>query len=200
MKRIISLACFIASTFALTPQDIATGEGNCIPNEHAASLPTGTHSSEHIYGDLPGLSNVGWVETGVFRGSQPEKGGYATLKRMGIRTVINLRTSLSEKRAVEAAGMRSVEVPMEMSGDGLKAKVDRVVALMADPANRPLFVHCRHGQDRTGIVVAAFRMKEDGWGLKEAEAEMEAFGFNDIWVNFRHFIRDYAKRLGKSSK
>jgi protein tyrosine/serine phosphatase len=66
---------------------------------------------------------------------------------------------------------------------------------MADPANRPVFVHCRQGQDRTGIVVAAYRMKTDGWPLDLAEAEMESFGFNGVWVNLRHFLHRYAAGL-----
>lgn len=160
-------------------------------------VPVGAHQTERISGALPGLANVGRVAPGVYRGAQPEAAGYATLKKMGIRTVINLRTSMSERAAVEAAGMQSFEVPMEMSRDGLRAKVDRAVALMADPANQPVFVHCRHGQDRTGIVIAAFRMKIQGWPLSDAEAEMQAFGFNNIWVNFKRFIRDYGKRLAK---
>ncbi len=164
----------------------------------AVSLPVpGARCSEHIYGNLPGLSNVGRVSPGVFRGAQPTKEGYATLKMMGVKTVINLRTSMSEKKPVEAAGMRSIEVPIEMSRNGLKEKVDRVVALMADPANQPVFVHCRQGRDRTGIVVAAYRMKMQGWPLADAETEMQAFSFNDIWVHFKHFIGEYGKQLAK---
>ncbi len=160
-------------------------------------IPVGAHQTERISGAFPGLANVGRVTPGVYRGAQPEAAGYATLKKMGIKTVINLRTSMSERAQVEAAGMQSFEVPMEMSRDGLRAKVDRVVALMADPANQPVFVHCRHGQDRTGIVVAAYRMKIEGWPLADAEAEMQAFGFNNIWVNFKRFIRDYGKSLAR---
>jgi len=158
-------------------------------------LPVGAHQAERISGALPGLSNVGRVAPGVYRGAQPEVAGYATLKKMGIKTVINLRTSMSERAAVEAAGMQSFEVPMEMSRDGLRARVDRAVALMADPANQPVFVHCRHGQERTGIVVAAYRMKIQGWPLADAEAEMQAFGFNNVWVNYKRFIRSYGREL-----
>jgi protein tyrosine/serine phosphatase len=160
-------------------------------------LPVGAHRSERLSGALPGLANVGRVAPGVYRGAQPEAAGYATLQKMGIRTVINLRVSMSERAAVEAAGMQSFEVPMEMSRDGLRAKVDRALGLMADPANQPVFVHCRHGQDRTGIVVAAYRMKMERWPLADAEAEMQAFGFNNIWVNFKQFIREYGKHPAK---
>jgi protein tyrosine/serine phosphatase len=131
------------------------------------------------------------------RGAQPGKDGYATLKQLGIRTVIDLRTTESERADVERVGMKAIAMPIKMTRDGLTEKVNQVVALMADPANQPVFVHCRHGQDRTGIVVAAFRMKEQGWSLKEAETEMQSFGFNDVWVNFKKFIRSYAQQLAK---
>ncbi len=167
-----------------------------IATNPASTFPANARLSEHLYGSLPGVFNVGRIAPGVYRGAQPAPEGYATLKKMGIATVINLRTSMSEKKEVEAAGMRSIEVPMEMSGNP-KEKVDRVVALMADPANQPVFVHCRHGQDRTGIVVAAYRMKVEGWALADAEAEMEAFGFNDVWINFKRFIRKYGHDLSR---
>jgi len=108
-----------------------------------------------------------------------------------------MRTSESEKSQVEAAGMRAIAIPIEMTREGLKEKVDKVVALMADPVNQPVYVHCRHGQDRTGIVVAAYRMKLQGWSLADAETEMQAFGFNDVWVNFKKFIRQYGAQLEK---
>jgi protein tyrosine/serine phosphatase len=158
------------------------------------TLPVAARTSERIY-NLPGLSNAGKVAPGVYRGAQPGKDGYATLKTMGVKTVIDMRTSESEKVQVEAAGMRAIAIPIEMSREGLKEKLDRVVALMADPANQPVYIHCRHGQDRTGIVVAVYRMKLQGWALADAEAEMQAFGFNDIWVNFKKFIRQYGAQL-----
>jgi protein tyrosine/serine phosphatase len=163
------------------------------------SLPEVIRVSEHLFG-LAGLKNVGRITTGVYRGAQPASEGYATLKKMGIRTVVNLRTTVSEKRAVEAAGMKSVEIPIGMFNNGDLEKVDKIVALMADPANRPVFVHCKLGQDRTGIVVAAYRIKTDGWPLYLAEAEMESFGFNGVWINLRHFLHRYASGLKQENQ
>ena len=197
MKRIIVLFCCIAGTILCFSVVHATGTGDGAPRIPQVQLPPGAQLSEHIYGNLPGLTNVGRVNQGVFRGALPEADGYVTLKRMGIRTVINLCSTESEKEKVEKAGMRSIEVPMEMSTEGLKEKVDMVVALMADPANRPVYVHCRQGRDRTGIVVAAYRMKVEKWSLADAEDEMHSFGFNDIWVHFKRFIRKYSQELKK---
>ncbi|NVO00065.1 MAG: tyrosine-protein phosphatase [Geobacteraceae bacterium] len=158
------------------------------------TLPATARISERIT-NLPGLSNVGRVAPGVLRGAEIDKDGYATLKATGVKTVIDMRTTANEKTEVEAAGMKAIAVPVEMSRNGLKEKVDKIVALMADPANQPVYLHCRHGQDRTGIVVAAFRMKQQGWSLADAEAEMQSFGFNNVWVNFKKFIRSYGKDL-----
>jgi tyrosine-protein phosphatase SIW14 len=79
-----------------------------------------------------------------------------------------------------------------------RERVEKAVSLMADPANRPVFVHCLRGQDRTGVVVAAYRMEVDGWALPEAEKEMQAYGFNNIWVNLKQLIHKLAADLGKT--
>lgn len=183
--RLILLCCCLAAFVRTSLAGEPTQTQSTTTNQTLSA-----RSSEHLY-NLPGLQNVGRVTPGIYRGAQPQPDGYATLKKLGIRTVIDLRTSESEKAQVEAAGMQAIAVPIEMTRDGLREKVDRVVALMADPANQPVYVHCRHGQDRTGIVVAAYRLTVDGWGLKDAEAEMQSFGFNDVWVNFKKFIRAY---------
>ncbi|SJZ39459.1 protein tyrosine/serine phosphatase [Trichlorobacter thiogenes] len=176
---------------------IAWANAPAVATKPAANQTVVIRSSEHLY-NLPGLGNAGRVAPGVYRGEQPGPGGYTTLKQLGVKTVIDLRTSESEKAQVEAAGMRAIAVPIEMTRKGLKEKVDQVVALMADPANQPVYVHCRHGQDRTGIVVAAYRMTLDNWSLKDVEAEMQSFGFNDVWVNFKKFIRSYKVPAGKA--
>ncbi len=160
------------------------------PVASASVLPIGARVSERLFG-LRGLGNVGRVAPGVFRGAQPQPDGYATLKGMGIRTVINLRSRHGEARAVEAAGMRSIELPMNTFEDVDVETVRQAVALMADPANQPVFVHCAHGQDRTGVVVAVYRMDVDGWSEAVAEEEMQAFGFNDIWAQLMDFVRRY---------
>jgi protein tyrosine/serine phosphatase len=187
------LSALVVSAALFSARHTANGSQSA-PQQPTVTLPAAARVSEHVAG-LSGLGNVGRVAPGILRGAEVGKGGYATLKALGVKTVIDLRTTENERKQVEGAGMRAIAVPMEMTRDGLKEKVDRVVALMADPANQPLYVHCRHGQDRTGIVVAAFRMKQQGWSLADAEAEMQSFGFNDIWVNFRKFIRSYSQTL-----
>jgi protein tyrosine/serine phosphatase len=197
MTRIlIGIICFTLAVAASAAGRTGNATNATIAAVAAVQLPDGYRTSEHLY-NLPGLANVGRIAPGVYRGAQPEATGYAVLKRMGIRTVIDLRTTENDRQQVEAAGMRSIRVPILMTNNGLRENVDRTVALLADPANQPVFVHCRHGQDRTGIVSAAYRMKIQGWSLTAAEAEMQAFGFNDVWINYKQFIRDYGKQVTK---
>ncbi|MEW6110185.1 MAG: dual specificity protein phosphatase family protein [Nitrospirota bacterium] len=159
-------------------------------------LPDGARASERVFG-LKGLSNVGRVTPVIYRGAQPGPEGYETLRKMGIKTVVNLRTSLREKKYVEAAGMKSAEIPLSVFKDVNVSDVNRIIDIMTDTVNQPVYVHCRQGQDRTGIVIAAYRMRVEGWSLKDAESEMQEFGFNDIWRELKEFIREYAKSIGK---
>jgi protein tyrosine/serine phosphatase len=164
----------------------------CADSEDVA-LPPGSRLTEHVVG-LPGLDNVGRIEDGLYRGAQPEDPeGYEALRRMGIRTVLNLRARHSERVDVEAHGMKSLEIPLSMLESPDRESVERAVQAMATPELRPLYVHCALGEDRTGVVVAVYRMNESGWSLKEAEAEMQDFGFNDMWVYLKSFLRDYAE-------
>jgi tyrosine-protein phosphatase SIW14 len=155
-----------------------------------AIVPGTERISERLFG-LPGLTNIGRMAPGILRGAQPEREGFATLKAMGIRTVINLRTRHGEREAVEAAGMRYVEIPMSFWKDVDPAVVRMALSVMTDPVNQPVFVHCSRGVDRTGVVAAVYRMEVDGWSEAEAEAEMEAFGFHEIWSQLKEYVRRY---------
>ncbi|MCX7794185.1 MAG: dual specificity protein phosphatase family protein [Thermodesulfovibrionales bacterium] len=186
------------STESLSEDTTSSNFKSYEKNTSSINLPEGARVSKLIFG-LPGLSNVGQVSEGIFRGAQPLPEGYLTLKKMGIKTVINLRNH-SEKEAVEAAGMKSIEIPLSVLKKTSIEDVNRIIEIISNPENQPVYVHCRHGQDRTGIVIAAYRMRIDGWSLKEAEAEMQAFGFNDLWKNLKEFIRHYAKTLGKATE
>ncbi|OGW33011.1 MAG: hypothetical protein A2X59_09360 [Nitrospirae bacterium GWC2_42_7] len=202
MKKTFS-ALLIAAMFSLFQfsQLPAYSSENTLASQtyssRIVSLPSGIRSFEHIL-NLPGLDNVGRISPSVYRGNQPKKEGYKTLREIGIRTVINLRSHHREKNMVESIGMRYLAFPIGMLERVKKDEIKRIVQAIANPANQPVYVHCALGQDRTGIVVAAYRMDIDGWSLDEAEKEMQAFGFNDTWVHLKKFIRKYSEHsIGK---
>ena len=188
----------LAAAFLLlcSPLPAAGGGNDPIPpsgqvaERTSANVPGTGRVSERLFG-LPGLTVVGRVAPGILRGAQPEPEGYATLKAMGVRTVISLRTNHGERKAVEAAGMRYIEIPIKLWKNVDPAAVQKALSVMTDPTNQPVFVNCYRGVDRTGMVVAVYRMEVDGWSEAEAEAEMEAFGFHEFWSQFKEFVRRY---------
>jgi len=158
--------------------------------DNSSVLPGKGRFFEHLV-RLPGLPSIGRVAPGIFRGAQPEPEGYATLKEIGIRTVVNLRRRHGEREAVEAAGMRYVEIPMSFLKKADPATVRKALSVMTDLANRPVFIHCSRGVDRAGVVVAVYRMEVDGWSEAEAEAEMDALGFHEIWSQLKKTVKEW---------
>jgi tyrosine-protein phosphatase SIW14 len=129
-----------------------------------------------------GVPNFHQVNGQIFRGAQPTDEGFHNLARLGIKTVIDLREaddrSLAEKRVVEAAGMRYVSVPMRGMHTPSDEQVSQVLKLFDDRAAGPMFVHCRRGADRTGAVVACYRIAHDGWDNLKALGEARSLGMS----------------------
>jgi protein-tyrosine phosphatase len=73
-------------------------------------------------------------------------------------------------------------------------QIARFLQIVRDPTMRPLYVHCQHGVDRTGAMMAVYRMEEEGWSNPEAYAEMEYFDAHRIWQDLREFVRVYRTR------
>jgi protein tyrosine phosphatase (PTP) superfamily phosphohydrolase (DUF442 family) len=125
-----------------------------------------------------GLPNFGEVTPLLFRGGQPGVDGFETLKNMGVSIVVDMRTGHNqhEKDAVTKLGMKYVSIPWHcpMPTDEPFAKFLKVIH---DNPGQKVFVHCRLGDDRTGMAVASYRMAEEGWSADEAMKEMKDFGF-----------------------
>ena len=87
---------------ALTPISVPFTNNALAKTENHKATTNPANPAEHS-DQLPGLANVGTIAPGIYRGAAPEKNGYATLKRMGIKTVIDMRTTDNEQAEVEGA-------------------------------------------------------------------------------------------------
>jgi protein tyrosine/serine phosphatase len=151
----------------------------------------------------PGLDRFAQVDDGLYRGRQPEPEGYNSLKSIGMRSVVDLRESdpHDEKESVEKLGMQFLHIPQSATGVEEENLV-RFLRYATDPKNRPIFVHCRQGVDRTGTNVAVYRIVVNGWSKEEALKEMYGFGYNHgLWKNLEKYIRAFdpaavAKKAG----
>jgi tyrosine-protein phosphatase SIW14 len=156
------------------------------------------------YGQQPvGVENFHKVNDGLYRGAQPTEQGFASLANLGVKTVLDLREfdsrSLAEKRAVEAAGMRYVNIPMQGTNTPSPAVVTKVLALLNQKDAGPVFVHCRRGADRTGTIIACYRIAHDGW--QPAKALREAKGLGMAWYTsgMQHFIGSFTPPVQNAS-
>ena len=128
-----------------------------------------------------GVPNLAQVEPGIWRGGQPTAEGWQYLKSLGVRTSIklNLVCEGSDDLAV-SNGLRVVYLPISTVEQTIgKPKVDRLYKAVSCLTNN-VFIHCTHGQDRTGLVVGAYRVRVCHWSKPAAYREMEQHGFHPL--------------------
>ncbi len=137
-----------------------------------------------------GLPNLHRVSDRLYRGAQPTAAGMKRLHDMGIKTVIDLRTFHSDRDEIGKTPLGYAHISMFAL---LPSHDDIIAALRVinDTERTPVFVHCLHGADRTGIVIAAYRIVMEGWTKDEAIEEMTngGFGHHAIFKNLTTFIR-----------
>ena len=150
--------------------------------------------SAQVQSGSKNLPNLFKLNDRVYRGGQPKEAGFAELKAMVVATVIDLRSddqnALKEKALVERAGMKFINRPL---GNWRRPDVDEINAILKeiDAATSPVFIHCKRGKDRTGTVIAVYRMTYDSKTSKEALDEAKSFGIGWWQLGMRDFINDY---------
>ena len=127
-----------------------------------------------------GIPNFGEVTPKLYRGGVPNNAGLESLKQLGINVVVDMRgPNKEEESAVTKLGMQYIAIPSHcpFPSDAPFAKFLRV---LRENPDKKVFVHCRLGDDRTGMAVAAYRMTNESWTPDEAMKEMTAFGFTGL--------------------
>jgi tyrosine-protein phosphatase SIW14 len=145
----------------------------------------------------PGIPNFYQVNDHVYRGAQPTDEGWKSLAALGVKTVIDLRRkdehpTEAEKQAVEAAGMHYINIPMNGLVAPTEEQTSKVLALLDSTKDGPVFVHCRRGADRTGTVIACYRIAHDRWHHKKALAEAKSAGMSWIEIGMKRYVQNYA--------
>jgi len=135
---------------------------------------------------LAGIPNAGRIDEHLYRGAQPRHGSLKHLRELGVTTIVDLRAEDSslrerEREEAEALGIRFISIPLGGFSRPAKDQITTFLSLFTGQSPGTVFVHCRLGEDRTGVFVAAYRIAVDHWTVDEAIKEMHFFGFNRIW-------------------
>jgi len=153
---------------------------------------------------LPGIRNAGKISDVLYRGAQPHESGLPELKKLGITTIVDLRGENAgrielERKHAEALGIRFVHIPVSGWKPPTDEQVAQFLALFRDGRQQKVFVHCRYGDDRTGVFVATYRMAMQQWTSERTEEEMYYFGFNGFWhPSMKAYIRGFPAHLNSA--
>ena len=134
--------------------------------------------------ELAGVPNLHRVSNDLYRSAQPTAEGMQNLKKMGIETIVNLRSFNSDRSEIGNSGLAYEHIYMKTWHPERKEAV-RFLQIVTNPKRTPALVHCQHGADRTGVMSALYRVAVQGWSKEEALREMTdgGFGFHTIWGN-----------------
>jgi tyrosine-protein phosphatase SIW14 len=147
--------------------------------------------------DAKNLPNFAEVAPGIYRGAAPTAEGWKKLHELGIRTEIDLRIEKKGRDVAETAtkeyGITRMHLPMGREAP-TKKQVDTFLKTLNDPAQKPVFVHCQHGADRTGAMIGIYRETHDGWDFTKTYTEMRKYGFKPFLSELKGSVKDRAPK------
>jgi hypothetical protein len=149
----------------------------------------------------PAIPNLHRVSAALYRSGQPTPEGLRLLQTRAvlsdgdppIRTVLSLREFHADLPAGQARPSFPAFERIKMaSWHPEHEDAIRFLRIVTDPAAQPVLVHCRHGADRTGTMIAVYRIVIEGWSKKAALREMTqgGYGFHPVWQDLVRFVED----------
>jgi len=181
----VALACVLALVSGSATAELAAGKSR--PQNWATPLAAGT-----------GLPNLHRVNSSLYRSAQPTKEGFALLGTQTslvkgdqpIRTIVSLRAFNDDEPLVPANFKLRLEQIRFKTWHPEDEDVVKFLRIVTTPSLQPVLVHCQHGSDRTGTMVAIYRIAYEGWTKAQAIDEMinGGFGFHPMWQNLLRYI------------
>ncbi|MFN2576559.1 MAG: tyrosine-protein phosphatase [Pyrinomonadaceae bacterium] len=152
------------------------------------------------YSELP---NFYQVDAQLYRGGQPETGGLQKLKELGVKTVVNLRgedhLARAEETEARSLGLRYYAIALPGFSRPRDEEVQRILQIINARENQPVFVHCHHGHDRTGVIVACYHISHDGWTARQAKNEAQRYGLSWTEIGMKKYIDEYYDRAHRKN-
>lgn len=171
---------------------------------------------EKLEGAKKYIPNLRVVSDHVVRGGQPDPEGLKYLHAAGVRMVINLCGGpnlvsmfkgsaggsscvespevADEREMAKTLGLEFTSIPLDVFRHPSQQSLASFIDIVSNKDNGPVFVHCLHGRDRTGLMTALYRVVCDGWTAEKAYQEMLECGFDGDRTNLSDALFDYAQR------
>jgi protein tyrosine phosphatase (PTP) superfamily phosphohydrolase (DUF442 family) len=168
----------------------------------ALFLAAGNLASARDRGVPPseGIVNFGKVNDRLYRGAQPDAAGIRNLKKLGIKSILNLRLTSDVWRAEEAEatanGLTYTNVPMSGISRPTPEQVAKALALI-ETLPSPVFVHCKFGCDRAGTIIACYRIQHYHWSSEEALREARHYGISVFAWGMKKYIVEFGQAFPK---
>lgn len=142
------------------------------------------------------VRNFGEVNDHLFRGGEPTQRALEELAALHVHLVIDLREpgekTRLEQEMVEAQKMKYLNIPLNAFHAPTDDQIHRILWLLVNGDTQKIFVHCWRGKDRTGTVVACYRIQHDGWDNRKALAEAHQYGMSFTERGMRSYILHFS--------
>jgi tyrosine-protein phosphatase SIW14 len=143
------------------------------------------------------IPNQQTISPQIIRGGRPSNADLDLLKSQGYKTIINFENDAKvvaiEKAYAEKLGFKFISKPMNPWSTPEDAEINDILKNMADAKNFPIFIHCQHGRDRTGLVSGVYRVLNQKWKQQAAHDEMLALGFRKIFLSMDKYFWNKTK-------
>lgn len=151
------------------------------------------------------IPNFRQVNDWLYRGGQPGDADFNELLELGVKTIISLRWSSEilrdEREQAASLGLNYFAIPLSYVFFPTRHEIAKFLKILDNQALHSIFVHCKYGADRTGMMIAFYRMEREGWSAPRAYAEMKACGYHSVLVrHFKYAVLGYERRLQRRSR
>ena len=174
---------------------ILTNQGNTLSD---------LQSKQHQY-NLTGLQNITItkfqpVTDWFYRGGQPSIAEIDQLAKSGFGSIISLRWNTNsiklERTWCEERNLNFISIPLSYWILPTRKQLEQFFSIINDQSKRPVYIHCKHGRDRTGMLVAIYRIDAENWTADAAYSEMKDKGFRAIQMHqLKWAVYGYERRM-----